>query len=59
MASREDKTRIFRRLQSIADDYDIVAMSIQSLPNEILFRIKLPDFDMGEIRAIKSKATET
>jgi hypothetical protein len=54
-----DKTMIFRRLQSIAEDYDIISMNIQSLPNEIVFRIRLPDFDMGEIRAIKAKATET
>jgi hypothetical protein len=54
-----DKTRIFRRLQSIAEDYDIISMNIRSLPNEIVFRIRLPDFDMGEIRAIQTKATET
>lgn len=54
-----DKTRIFRRLQSIAEDYDIISMNIQSLPNEIIFHIRLPDFDMGEIRAIQTKATET
>ncbi|GEM_PF-773423 len=53
-----DKTRIFRRLQSIAEDYDIISMKIESLPNEIVFRIQLPDFNMGEIRAIKAKATE-
>jgi hypothetical protein len=54
-----DKTRISRRLQSIAEDYDIISMRIESLPDEIVFRIRLPDFDMGEIRAIKTKATET
>ena len=54
-----DKTRIFRRLQSIAEDYDIISMKIESLPNEIIFRIRLPDFDMGEIRAIQTKAKET
>jgi hypothetical protein len=34
-------------------------MKIESLPNEIVFHILLPDFDMNEIRAIKTKATET
>jgi hypothetical protein len=34
-------------------------MSISSLPNEIVFRTRLPDFDMGEIRAIQTKAQET
>jgi hypothetical protein len=54
-----DKTMIFRRLQSIAEDYDIISMNIESLPNDIVFRIRLPDFDMGESRAIQTKATET
>jgi hypothetical protein len=34
-------------------------MSISSLPNEIVFCARLPDFDMGEIRAIQTKAQET
>ena len=34
-------------------------MDIESLPNEIVLRVRLPDFDMSEIRAIQSKARET
>jgi hypothetical protein len=54
-----DKAMIFNRLLRIQEDYDILEMSISSLPNEIIFRARLPDFDMGEIRAIQTKAKET
>jgi hypothetical protein len=50
---------IFNRLLRIQEDYDILEMSISCLPNEIVFRARLPDFDMGEIRAIQTKAQET
>jgi hypothetical protein len=33
-----DKTRIFNRLLSIQNDYDILGMTIESLLNEIIFR---------------------
>jgi len=54
-----DKAMIFNRLLKLAEDYDVLKMSIESRPDEILLRIKLPNFDMGEIRAIKSKAEQT
>ena len=54
-----DKTRIFNRLLRIQNDYDILGMSIESLPNEIVFRLRLPDFHMSEIRAIQAKSEET
>jgi hypothetical protein len=41
------------------EDYDILEMKISSLPNEIVFRARLPDFDMRELRAIQNKAKET
>ena len=50
---------IFNRPLRIQEEYDILEMSISSLPNEIVFRARLPDFDMGEIRAIQTKAQET
>ncbi len=43
----------------IQEDYDILAMNPESLPDEIVLRVKLPDFDIGEIRAIQAKAQET
>ena len=50
---------IFNRLMRMQEDYDILEMSISSLPNEIVFRARLPDFDMGEIKAIQNKAKDT
>jgi len=50
---------IFNRLLRIQEDYDLVNMTVSSLPNEIVFRARLPDCDMGEIRAIQTKAKET
>lgn len=43
----------------IQDDYDILRMKIESRPDEILFRVELPDFDMGDMRAIQAKAEQT
>jgi hypothetical protein len=54
-----DKAMIFNRLLRIQEDYDLVSMTVSSLPNEIVFRACLPDFDMGEVRAIQAKAQET
>ena len=54
-----DKAMMFNRLLGMQEDYDILEMSISSLPNEIVFRARLPDCDMGEIRAIQAKAQET
>jgi hypothetical protein len=54
-----DKAMIFNRLLRISEDYDTQHVSIESLPDEIVFRVRLPDFDMGEIRAIQAKAEQT
>jgi hypothetical protein len=54
-----DKALIFNRLMRIQEDYDLLETSISSLPNEIMFRARLPDFDMRELRAIQTKAKET
>jgi hypothetical protein len=50
---------IFNRLLRIQEDYDVLGATVSSLPNEIVFRVRLPDFDMGEIRAIQARAEET
>ena len=54
-----DEAKIFNRLLRLSDDYNILHMDIESLPNEIVLRVRLPDFDMSEIRAIQTKETET
>jgi hypothetical protein len=54
-----DKARIFNRLLRIPEDYDTLGVSITSEADGITFKIRLPDYDMGEIRAIQAKAQET
>jgi hypothetical protein len=54
-----DKAMIFNRLLRIQEDYDIIEATVSSMPNEIVFRVRLPDCDMGEVRAIQAKAKET
>jgi len=54
-----DKTKLINRFLHLNEDYDIHYMDIQSLPNEIVLRIKLPNCDMSEIRAIQQKQMET
>jgi hypothetical protein len=43
----------------IPEDYNTRHMTIESHPDEIVLRVKLSDFDMGEMRAIQTKAKET
>jgi hypothetical protein len=54
-----DKQRIFTRLLRLSEDYDMLKMRIESWPNEIVLRVTLPDFDMGELRAVQYKQQET
>jgi len=54
-----DKTLIVKRLLSIPEDYDVLGFTLSSEPNVISIRIRLPDFDMGEVRAIQYKEQET
>jgi len=54
-----DKTMIAKRLLSIPEDYDVLGFTLSSEPNVISIRIRLPDFDMGEVRAIQYKQQET
>jgi hypothetical protein len=54
-----DKALTFDHLMRIREDYDPLSVCISSLPNEIVFRARLPDFDMRELRAIHLKAKET
>ena len=54
-----DKAKIFNRLLRIPDDYNTLDVTVTSLANEIVYRIRLPDFDISEVRAIKTKAEQT
>jgi len=54
-----DRLRIINRLQRLGEDYDFIKMSVCSQPDQILVRIKVPDFDPSELRAIQTKQLET
>ena len=40
-----DKQRKFNSLLRLSEDYDIPNLSIESKPNELVVRAKLPDFE--------------
>ncbi len=54
-----DKTRIVKRLISLPEDYDLLGFTLSSEANVISIKIRLPDFDMAELRAIQYKQQET
>jgi hypothetical protein len=54
-----DKQRIMNRLLRLGEDYDIPILSIESKANELLLRVRLPDCDMNELRAVQYKQQET
>lgn len=54
-----DKQRIFNRLLRLSQDYDLLNLSIESNANELLVRVRLPEFDGSEARAIQYKQRET
>lgn len=59
VAEPTDKQRIFNRLLRLSEDYDIQTINIESKANELVLRVKLPDFDMSELRAVQYKQQET
>jgi len=54
-----DKTRLVNRLLSLPEEYDVLGCIVSSEPNVISVRIRLPEFDMSEVRAIQYKQKET
>lgn len=54
-----DKAMIVKRLLSIQDDYDVLGFTLTSEPSVISIKIRLPDFDMSELRTIQDKQRET
>jgi hypothetical protein len=54
-----EKTMIVKRLLSLPEDYDVLGYTLSSEANVISIKIRLPDFDMGELRAIQYKQQET
>jgi hypothetical protein len=51
--------KIIRRFLSLSDDYDLMGLVIEAGAGELVFRVRLPDFDMSEMRAIQYKQEET
>ena len=43
----------------IAKDYEVLGVSIHSEADGLLLKVRLPDFDASEIRAIRWKQAET
>jgi hypothetical protein len=54
-----DRVKIIQRFLSLSDDYDLLGLKFEAGPEELVFRVRLPDFDMGEMRAIQYKQRET
>lgn len=54
-----DRVRIVNRLLNLSDDYDFLKVTLSSQPEEIIVRIRVPDFDPSEMRAIQHKQQET
>ena len=54
-----EKTRLVKRLLSVTEDYDVLGYELSSEANTVTIRIRLPRWDMDEVRAIQSKQQET
>ena len=53
-----EKTRLVKRLLSVTEDYDVVGYELSSEANTVTITIRLPRWDMDEVRAIQSKQQE-
>jgi hypothetical protein len=54
-----DRVKMIRRFLSLSDEFDILGLEIQSLPDELVLHVRFPDCDMNEMRAIQFKQRET
>jgi hypothetical protein len=54
-----DRLKIIRRFLSLSNDYDLLGLKVEARADELVFRVRLPDFDMGEMRTIQFKQQET
>jgi hypothetical protein len=54
-----ERTMIVKQLLSLPEDYDVLGFTLSSEANVISIKIRLPDYDMGELRAIQYKQQET
>jgi hypothetical protein len=54
-----DRVKIIRRFLSLSDEYDVLGLEIEAKADELVFHVRLPDFDVSELRAIQWKQRET
>lgn len=54
-----DRQRILNRLLRLTEDYDMVKTTIESTPDEIVLRVRVPNLDMSELRAVQYKQQQT
>ncbi|MGP8068737.1 MAG: hypothetical protein ACLP5V_02480 [Candidatus Bathyarchaeia archaeon] len=54
-----NQAKIVKRLLSIKEEYDVLGFTLSSERDGISIKFRLPDFDMGEMRAIQYKQQET
>jgi hypothetical protein len=54
-----DRAMVTKRLMAIPEDYEVLGYTLTSEADAVSIRIRFPDFDMSEMRAIKDKQRET
>jgi hypothetical protein len=54
-----ERTKLVKRLLSLQDDYEVLGFSLSAEPDVISIKLRVPDFDMGELRAVQWKQQET
>ena len=54
-----DRTKLVKRLLSLQEDYEVLGFTLSAEPDGISIKLRMPSFDMGELRAIQWKQKET
>ena len=54
-----DRTKLLKRLLSLQEDYEVFGFNLSAEPDGISIKLRVPYFDMGELRAIQWKQKET
>jgi hypothetical protein len=49
----------WKRLLSISDDYDVLGFTVSSDADSVSIEIRVPPYNMGELRTIQYKQEET
>jgi len=54
-----EKTKLLKRLLSLQEDYELLGFALSVEPDVISIKLRVPRFDMGELRAIQWRQRET